>query len=584
MNTNPARIISFIVVGCFSLIISFPAFSAKNVSPVAGFTFVLNPDGEVVFTDTSTDSDGSVISWSWDFGDGNSSTVQNPFHTYSANGDYVVTLAVSDDGSPTKTSNTNQTVMVSSVSANTAPVASFNYVLNTGGEVVFTDTSTDPDSSITLWSWDFGDGNVSTDQNPVHRYASNGDYTVSLTVTDNGSPAKTGTTSDPAVMISNAWPLPTTQIVYLRKDCSNQIDCFEVVDELENWMNNLRFIPGPPLPTPSLLVNIGPGTFSRGASGLISGVINCFSDNITLQGSGRNQTIITTGNAGGFPSAGLLIGTGCDNFSARDLKFYGLTQGVVAFNVTARTTWTNVEVEGGGYGWLEAPGICPNRDGRHTWNTSRIVAQGLLEGSSFTYTAFCAQSWFFGSEIVANVNGQGITGAPSFAVEANDAEVHLYGSNARLIIGSGADADNDALIRSVNNAEVHIHGTGLDIIHDGVGAVDFLEADVTSTIHASESGFSLQNNGTGTVERLSGTGNIESPYRWGQRTSPPAIFSRTGADIYVETDCPSTGHCSAGDGIPANQFPHTMIYRAECTGTSVDEGPWYDTTTNACRQ
>ncbi|MFC2141004.1 PKD domain-containing protein, partial [Acidobacteriota bacterium] len=60
------------------------------------FTFA-TPCPETNFTDTSTDPDGTIVSWLWDFGDGNTSTQQNPSHTYAADGTYTVTLTVTDD-------------------------------------------------------------------------------------------------------------------------------------------------------------------------------------------------------------------------------------------------------------------------------------------------------------------------------------------------------------------------------------------------------------------------------------------------------------------------------------------------------
>jgi hypothetical protein len=69
-----------------------------NNPPTAGFVF--SPTSPTVdFTDTSSDSDGTVIGWSWDFGDDNTSADQNPSHTYTANGTYPVTLTVTDDDS-----------------------------------------------------------------------------------------------------------------------------------------------------------------------------------------------------------------------------------------------------------------------------------------------------------------------------------------------------------------------------------------------------------------------------------------------------------------------------------------------------
>jgi hypothetical protein len=75
-----------------------------NVAPVADFTFTT--DGLVAsFTDTSTDSDGTIVSRAWDFGDGNMSGEEGPSHTYATAGTYSVTLTVTDDdGAPSSAS------------------------------------------------------------------------------------------------------------------------------------------------------------------------------------------------------------------------------------------------------------------------------------------------------------------------------------------------------------------------------------------------------------------------------------------------------------------------------------------------
>lgn len=67
-----------------------------NASPNAGFSYAANLLS-VSFTDASSDSDGSIVDWAWDFGDGNGSSAQNPSNTYAANGSYNVTLTVTDD-------------------------------------------------------------------------------------------------------------------------------------------------------------------------------------------------------------------------------------------------------------------------------------------------------------------------------------------------------------------------------------------------------------------------------------------------------------------------------------------------------
>ena len=160
-----------------------------NLPPTADFSFTAT-DLSVSFTDASSDSDGSVVSWIWDFGDGNSSADQNPVHVYAADGTYTVMLTVTDDMGATD--NTSQDVTVSSGGGNEAPTADFTFAV-TDLSVAFTDASTDSDGTVVSWSWDFGDGNSSTDQNPTHAYADYGAYTVSLTVTDDDG--ATGNTS-----------------------------------------------------------------------------------------------------------------------------------------------------------------------------------------------------------------------------------------------------------------------------------------------------------------------------------------------------------------------------------------------------
>ncbi len=80
----------------FALVVEGAGEPAPNTPPSASFTSSCT-DATCSFTDTSSDTDGTVVSWSWDFGDGATSTAQDPSHSYAAKGTYSVSLTVTDD-------------------------------------------------------------------------------------------------------------------------------------------------------------------------------------------------------------------------------------------------------------------------------------------------------------------------------------------------------------------------------------------------------------------------------------------------------------------------------------------------------
>ena len=163
-----------------------------NVCPVADFSATPTSGAaplSVQFTDAST---GTVTSRSWDFGDGGTSTEQNPSHTYSSAGTYTVSLTATGPlGNDTKTRTSYITASSQPVAA---PTADFSATPTSGAApltVQFTNATT---GSVTSWSWSFGDGGTSAEQNPSHTYNSTGIYTVSLTATGpGGSNTKTRT-------------------------------------------------------------------------------------------------------------------------------------------------------------------------------------------------------------------------------------------------------------------------------------------------------------------------------------------------------------------------------------------------------
>ena len=147
--------------------------------PVAYFSgspTIGNAPLDVAFTDSST---GSIDSRSWDFGDGGSSSAQNPSHTYTDPGTYTVSINVTGPGGSDTNTRTNY---ITAELPPPPPVADFSGFLTSGPAphtVNFTDMST---GIITTWNWSFGDGGTSLDQDPWHQYLTAGDYTVSLTV------------------------------------------------------------------------------------------------------------------------------------------------------------------------------------------------------------------------------------------------------------------------------------------------------------------------------------------------------------------------------------------------------------------
>ena len=207
----------------------------------------------VDFKDSTTTCGVTIASWAWDFGDGQTSTAQNPSHIYAATGTYSVTLTTTDNlgnslpknisvtvtatgmpivnlgadtticsidaltldaGNPGSTyawesGETTQTLYVDfpgtysvivtspsgcvvkdTLEVNMLPSLYADFSFTQSGtclpiNVAFTDNSIICGVTIDSWSWDFGDGNLSSAQNPTHDYMANGTYNVTLSITDN---------------------------------------------------------------------------------------------------------------------------------------------------------------------------------------------------------------------------------------------------------------------------------------------------------------------------------------------------------------------------------------------------------------
>ena len=158
--------------------------NSGNNPPTAAYTWTANGLGVSLDGSTSSDSDGTIASYAWTFGDSQTGSGVNPSHTYASAGTYTVGLTVTDNDGATGYIQHDVTVSP----ANVPPTAAFTFSPSNpvaGATVAFIDKSWDSDGSIASWLWSFGDGGTSTGQNPTHQYMTAGTYTVTLTVTNN---------------------------------------------------------------------------------------------------------------------------------------------------------------------------------------------------------------------------------------------------------------------------------------------------------------------------------------------------------------------------------------------------------------
>ena len=154
--------------------------AADNIPPVADFTYAVT-DLTVGFTDQSTDLDGNVVAWNWSFGDGNTTSTQNPLHTFTSAGTYPVTLTVTDDGGDVNA--LSKDVTVTSGDVNSPPTASFSYTCSRLN-CQFDGSSSADDDGIVSYTWTFEGIDTEIGDMVSYTYASQGSYTATLEVAD----------------------------------------------------------------------------------------------------------------------------------------------------------------------------------------------------------------------------------------------------------------------------------------------------------------------------------------------------------------------------------------------------------------
>ncbi|MFO7868834.1 MAG: PKD domain-containing protein [Bacteroidales bacterium] len=160
--------------GCSQTITKSDYISVQT-SPIANFSIDTRESCSapltVSFNNTSTNANNFV----WDFGDGTTSTEQNPSHTYTSEGVFSVSLTARNDVGCSHTLDSSNAIHINTFAAD---FSSSEQTICRGIETQFINESNLPVSSV---EWDFGDGNTSTDKNPTHTYNSQGEYTVTLT-------------------------------------------------------------------------------------------------------------------------------------------------------------------------------------------------------------------------------------------------------------------------------------------------------------------------------------------------------------------------------------------------------------------
>ncbi len=141
---------------------------------------------------TSSDADGTIDSWAWDFGDGAIATGAAAPHDYTDPGTYTVTLTITDDDGAAAAATASVTVPPP---PNELPIASFGSTCHDLSCTFDAGGSIDPDGTITDYAWDFGDGATGSGATSPHTYPAAGSYTVTLTVTDDDAAADSETGS-----------------------------------------------------------------------------------------------------------------------------------------------------------------------------------------------------------------------------------------------------------------------------------------------------------------------------------------------------------------------------------------------------
>ncbi len=344
-------------------------------NPISSFSYTLDClKDSVYFSNTSTILLGTISNTYWNFGDLSTSTFTNPSHHYNSGGIYIVSLVSTSSASCI--GNYTMAIVLNKPSANFTQNSLNNC---TGTSISFSDTSTYSSGTITSWAWDFGDGNTSSVQNPIHTYSLAGNYSVTLLVTSNlgcnGSITKT--------FIVNSKP-------NVQFSSSNLVGCLPAITNFQNNSTNII--------TPTYLWNFGDNV-----SSVLQNPIHTY----TTSGTFNVTLIIQNGNGcidslikpsfilvNESPSSNYSFSGGCANSNSNFLDNSSISSGTIS-------TWY----------WNFGDGNFSNsQNPTHTYATSGTYVITLTSTSTFSCSNTFSNTIIINSKPNVQFNGDNLMG------------------------------------------------------------------------------------------------------------------------------------------------------------------------------